>query len=99
MSFALTAVFLLTASSSIHAANKPPQKGEMFPVVNLPIPVLLRRAIWGFQGKDLSKYPRSRPRWSSLRFLACTALTVRRMHLGSTNSTPLLKMIPTSKRK
>jgi len=38
MSLALAAVFLLTVSSFIHAANKPPQKGETLPVVNLPIP-------------------------------------------------------------
>jgi thiol-disulfide isomerase/thioredoxin len=38
ISFVLMAVFFLTASSSIHAADKPPQKGESLPVINLPIP-------------------------------------------------------------
>ena len=38
MPFALVAVFLLTVSSTIHAADKPPQKGESLPVINLPIP-------------------------------------------------------------
>jgi len=38
ISFALMTVFFLTASSSIHAADKPPQKGESLPVINLPIP-------------------------------------------------------------
>jgi thiol-disulfide isomerase/thioredoxin len=36
--FALVAVFFLTVSSFIHAADKPPQKGESLPVINLPIP-------------------------------------------------------------
>ena len=31
-------VFFLTASSSIYAADKPPQKGESLPAINLPIP-------------------------------------------------------------
>ncbi len=35
---ALIAFFLLTVSSSIHAANKPPQKGETLPAMSLPIP-------------------------------------------------------------
>jgi thiol-disulfide isomerase/thioredoxin len=38
MPFALVAVFFLTASSFIQAADKPPQKGESLPVINLPIP-------------------------------------------------------------
>jgi thiol-disulfide isomerase/thioredoxin len=38
MPFVLMAVFFLTVSSSIHAADKPPQKGESLPVINLPIP-------------------------------------------------------------
>ena len=38
MLFVLTTFFFLTASSSIHAADKPPQKGESLPVINLPIP-------------------------------------------------------------
>jgi thiol-disulfide isomerase/thioredoxin len=38
ISFVLMAVFFLTASSFIHAADKPPQKGESLPVINLPIP-------------------------------------------------------------
>jgi len=38
MLLALMAVFLLTASAPIHAANKTPQKGGTLPVVNLPIP-------------------------------------------------------------
>jgi thiol-disulfide isomerase/thioredoxin len=35
---ALMVFFFLTASSFIHAADKPPQKGESLPVINLPIP-------------------------------------------------------------
>ena len=38
MLFVLMTVFFLTASSFIHAADKPPQKGESLPVINLPIP-------------------------------------------------------------
>jgi thiol-disulfide isomerase/thioredoxin len=38
MLFVLMTVFFLTASSSIHAADKPPQKGESLPAINLPIP-------------------------------------------------------------
>jgi thiol-disulfide isomerase/thioredoxin len=38
MPFALVAVFFLAVSSSVHAADKPPQKGESLPVINLPIP-------------------------------------------------------------
>jgi peroxiredoxin len=36
--FALVAVFFLTVIPFIHAADKPPQKGESLPVFNLPIP-------------------------------------------------------------
>jgi thiol-disulfide isomerase/thioredoxin len=38
MLFVLMTVFFLTASSFIHAADKPPQKGESLPVINLPVP-------------------------------------------------------------
>ena len=38
MLFVLMTCFFLTASSSIHAADKPPQKGESLPAINLPIP-------------------------------------------------------------
>ena len=38
MSFALMAFFLLAVSSYIHAVNKPPQKGETLPAMNLLIP-------------------------------------------------------------
>ena len=38
MLFVFTTFFFLTASSSIHAADKPPQKGESLPAINLPIP-------------------------------------------------------------
>jgi len=38
MLFVLMTVFFLTTNSSIHAADKPPQKGESLPVINLPIP-------------------------------------------------------------
>jgi thiol-disulfide isomerase/thioredoxin len=38
MPFALMVVLFLTVSSSIHAADKAPQKGESLPVINLPIP-------------------------------------------------------------
>jgi len=38
MLFAFMTVFFLTASSSIYAADKPPQKGESLPAINLPIP-------------------------------------------------------------
>jgi thiol-disulfide isomerase/thioredoxin len=38
MPFALMAVLFLAVSSSIHAADKPPQKGESLPVINLPVP-------------------------------------------------------------
>ncbi len=38
MLFVLMTFFFLTASSPIHAADKPPQKGESLPVINLPIP-------------------------------------------------------------
>jgi thiol-disulfide isomerase/thioredoxin len=38
MPFLLMAVFFLIISSSIHAADQPPQKGESLPSINLPIP-------------------------------------------------------------
>jgi thiol-disulfide isomerase/thioredoxin len=34
----LMAIFFFAITSSIHAANKPPQKGETLPDMNLPIP-------------------------------------------------------------
>ncbi len=36
--FVLMTFLFLTASSSIQAADKPPQKGESLPAINLPIP-------------------------------------------------------------
>jgi thiol-disulfide isomerase/thioredoxin len=38
MLFVLMTFLFLTASSSILAADKPPQKGEVLPAINLPIP-------------------------------------------------------------
>jgi thiol-disulfide isomerase/thioredoxin len=38
MLLGLSALFFFAITSSIHAANKPPQKGEMLPVMSLPIP-------------------------------------------------------------
>jgi peroxiredoxin len=58
ISFALTAVFLLTLSSSIHAANKPPQKGETLPVMDLPIPKgPAEKSYLGLSGEGFFKIP------------------------------------------
>jgi len=56
--FALMAIFFLTASSSIHAADKPPQKGESLPVINLPIPKSPdERSYLGLSGGGSFKIP------------------------------------------
>jgi peroxiredoxin len=58
MSIALMAFFLLAASSFIHAANKPPQKGETLPVVNLPIPKSpAEKSYLGLSGEGSFKIP------------------------------------------
>ena len=58
MSFALMTVFLLTVSSSIHAANKPPQKGETLPVMTLSIPKSpAEKSYLGLSGEGSFKIP------------------------------------------
>ena len=58
MPLALMAVFLLTVSASIHAANNPPQKGGTLPVVNLPIPKSpAEKSYLGLSGEGSFKIP------------------------------------------
>ena len=58
MLFALMAVLFLTVSSSIHAADKPPQKGESLPVINLPIPKSpAEKSYLGLSGEGSFKIP------------------------------------------
>jgi peroxiredoxin len=58
MSFALMAFFLLTISSSIHAANKPPQKGETLPAMSLPVPKNpAEKSYLGLSGEGSFKIP------------------------------------------
>jgi thiol-disulfide isomerase/thioredoxin len=56
--FVLMTVFFLTASSSTHAADKPPQKGETLPVINLPVPRSLdEKSYLGLSGGSSFKIP------------------------------------------
>ncbi len=56
--FALVAVFFLTVSSSIHAADKPPQKGGLLPVMSLPIPKSpAEKSYLGLSGEGSFKIP------------------------------------------
>jgi len=58
MPFALVAVFFLTVSSSIHAADKTPQKGELLPVISLPIPKSpAEKSYLGLSGEGSFKIP------------------------------------------
>lgn len=54
----LLAVFFFALSSSIQAVNKPPQKGEMLPVMNLPIPKSpAEKSYLGLSGEGFFKIP------------------------------------------
>jgi thiol-disulfide isomerase/thioredoxin len=56
--FVLVAVFSLTVSSFIHAADKPPQKGESLPVISLPIPKSpAEKSYLGLSGEGSFKIP------------------------------------------
>lgn len=58
MLFALMAVFFLTASPFIHAADRPPQRGESLPVINLPIPKTPgEKSYLGLSGEGSFKIP------------------------------------------
>jgi thiol-disulfide isomerase/thioredoxin len=55
---ALMVFFFLTASSFVHAADKPPQKGESLPVINLPIPKTpAEKSYLGLSGEGPFKIP------------------------------------------
>jgi len=68
MKIILTALVLITFSISIQvlpalAANKPPEKGEALPVINLPVPKNAEeRNYLGLSGGDLFKIPRIKAR-------------------------------------
>ncbi|HMK76807.1 MAG TPA: TlpA family protein disulfide reductase [Thermodesulfobacteriota bacterium] len=68
MKIILTALVLITFSISIQvlpalAANKPPEKGEALPVINLPVPKNAEeRNYLGLSGGDLFKIPQIKAR-------------------------------------
>ncbi len=58
MGFALTVVFSLSIGLHIFAADKPPQKGETLPVINLPIPKTpAEKSYLGLSGEGVFKIP------------------------------------------
>jgi peroxiredoxin len=58
IAFVLTVVFSLSIGLSAFAANKPPQKGETLPVMNLPIPKNpAEKSYLGLSGEGFFKIP------------------------------------------
>ncbi len=100
MPFALMAVFFLTVSSSIHAADKPPQKGESLPVINLPIPKSpAEKSYLGLSGEGSFKIPQIKAKVVIIEIFSMYCPYCQKDAPGINELYILLKMIPTSRRK